>query len=171
MLQSASCSKHLVWSSNSFFMASTKNLFGGSSSPVSNTCFTLSMHENCLSHNASINGSKWSKTIRVRSTLYTRSHSISNNDVRNQQDATNSIYWSFQISSKCFRWQTCPSSGALFNCVYSFRFKAPILLRTGGKVPSQSCHQSAAISVHCTKSCIYSQKMLLRMGEFVAQNI
>jgi len=25
--------------------------------------------------------------------------------------------------------------------------------------------------VHCTKSCIYSQKVLLRMGEFVARNM
>ena len=24
---------------------------------------------------------------------------------------------------------------------------------------------------HCTKSCIYSQKVLLRMGEFVARNM
>ena len=30
---------------------------------------------------------------------------------------------------------------------------------------------SAAVSVHCTKSCIYSQKVLLRMGEFVARNM
>jgi len=27
------------------------------------------------------------------------------------------------------------------------------------------------ISLHCTKSCIYSQKVLLRMGEFVARNM
>ena len=32
-------------------------------------------------------------------------------------------------------------------------------------------HRSAAVSVHCTKSCIYSQKVLLRMGEFVARNM
>ena len=35
----------------------------------------------------------------------------------------------------------------------------------------QDCHWSAAILVHCTKSCIYSQKVLLRMGEFSAQNM
>jgi len=29
----------------------------------------------------------------------------------------------------------------------------------------------AAISVHCNKSCIYSQKVLLRLGEFVSRNI
>ena len=30
--------------------------------------------------------------------------------------------------------------------------------------------RSAAVSVHCTKSCIYSQKVLLKTGEFVARN-
>ena len=38
-------------------------------------------------------------------------------------------------------------------------------------VPSQPWHRSAAGSVHCTKSCIYSQKVLLRMGKFVARNV
>ena len=33
------------------------------------------------------------------------------------------------------------------------------------------CCRSAAVSVHCTKRCIYNQKVLLGMGEFVAQNI
>ena len=38
--------------------------------------------------------------------------------------------------------------------------------------PSPSTwHQSAAVSVHCTKSCIYSQKVPLRMGESVARNM
>ena len=32
-------------------------------------------------------------------------------------------------------------------------------------------HRSAAVSVHCTKSCICSLKVLLRMGEFVARNM
>jgi hypothetical protein len=41
----------------------------------------------------------------------------------------------------------------------------------GTAVPSQTCHRSAAMSVYCTKSCIYSQKVLLRMGEFVARNM
>jgi hypothetical protein len=36
--------------------------------------------------------------------------------------------------------------------------------------PSRPWHRSASVSVHCTKSCIYSQKVLLRMGEFVARN-
>jgi len=38
-----------------------------------------------------------------------------------------------------------------------------------GKIHRQCCrpvplHRLAAVSVHCTKSCIYSQKVLLRMG-------
>jgi hypothetical protein len=41
----------------------------------------------------------------------------------------------------------------------------------GTPVPSQPWHRSAAEAVHCTKSCIYSQKVLLRMGEFVARNM
>ena len=32
-------------------------------------------------------------------------------------------------------------------------------------------HRSAAVSVHCTKSCICSQKVLLRMGEYVARKL
>jgi len=33
------------------------------------------------------------------------------------------------------------------------------------------CCRLATISVHCTKSSLYSQKVLLRMGEFVARNM
>jgi len=55
-------------------------------------------------------------------------------DVSNQQDATNYIYWSFYISSTCFGQQTRPSSGAPFDCIYSFWYNAPIQLLTGDKV-------------------------------------
>jgi len=41
------------------------------------------------------------------------------------------------------------------------------LLTTGEK----PCHRSAVILVRNTKSCIYSQKVLLKMGEFVARNM
>ena len=34
-----------------------------------------------------------------------------------------------------------------------------------------SLNRSAAEAVHCIKSCNYSQKVLLRMGEFVARNM
>jgi len=37
------------------------------------------------------------------------------------------------------------------------------------RVPSEPRHRSAAISVHCTKSCIYSQKVLLRIGELSSE--
>ena len=33
------------------------------------------------------------------------------------------------------------------------------------------CCLPAVISVHCTKGCIYSQKVLLKMDEFVARNM
>ena len=39
------------------------------------------------------------------------------------------------------------------------------------KVSSQPWHRSAEEAVNCTKSCTYSQKLLLRMGEFVTRNM
>jgi len=45
------------------------------------------------------------------------------------------LYWYFfKISCACFGRQTRPSSGARFDCTYSFRYNAPILLLTGDKV-------------------------------------
>ena len=32
-------------------------------------------------------------------------------------------------------------------------------------------HRTAAVSLYCNKSCIYSQKVLMRMGEFIARNM
>jgi len=64
-----------------------------------------------------------------------------------------------------FRATNSPISRELFDCIYIFWYNAPILLLTG------DYHRSAAISVHCTESCIYSQKVLLKMGEFVARNM
>ena len=32
-------------------------------------------------------------------------------------------------------------------------------------------HRSGAVSMHCIESCVYSQKELLRMDEFVARNM
>ena len=50
-----------------------------------------------------------------------------------------------------------------FDYTYNFGYNAPILLPTDAtvemelhRVPSQTW--SAAVSVHCTKSCIYSHK-------------
>ena len=37
--------------------------------------------------------------------------------------------------------------------------------------PVPRWHRSSAEAVHCTKSWLYSQKLLLRMGEFVARNM
>ena len=99
------------------------------------------------------------------------------NDVNNQQDAT-----TFSFIN-------------LLNQPYMFRVTDSHILRStfwlyiqllvqcannaadrchgwdGKSVLSQPWHRSAAVSVHCTQSCIYSQKVLLRMGEFVARNM
>jgi len=48
--------------------------------------------------------------------------------------------------------------------IHSYMFR-------GTDVPSRLWHQSATVLVHYTKSCIYRQKVLLRMGEFVARNM
>ena len=78
------------------------------------------------------------------------------NDVNNQQDATifsfiNLLKSALHVSGDKF---THPQEHFL-----------TIYTAFGTK------HLSAAVSVHCTKSCIYSQKVLLRMGEFVARNM
>ena len=39
----------------------------------------------------------------------------------------------FKISSTCFGRQIRPSSGALFDCIYSYYYNAPTLLLTGAK--------------------------------------
>ena len=72
------------------------------------------------------------------------------------------FYWSIWISSTCFGQQTRQSSGVRFDCMCSFWFNAPLLLPPSDKVemelsPSQPCHQSAAISAHCTRA-LYTVK-------------
>jgi len=87
-----------------------------------------------------------------------------NNDVSNQQDATIFVYWSFYwyiwISSICFGRQTRPSSGALLTVYTALVQRTDIATDRwqGWDGTRLSCHRLAAISVHCTKSCIYSQK-------------
>jgi len=46
-----------------------------------------------------------------------------------------------------------------------------LVARDWTDVPSQPWHRSAAASVHCTKSYIYGENVLLRMGDFVARNM
>ena len=55
------------------------------------------------------------------------------------------------MSSTCFRRQTRPSSGALFDCIYSFWYNAPILLPTGDNLATGL--QQYWCNVH--QSCIY----------------
>ena len=72
-----------------------------------------------------------------------------NYDASNQQDATNSVYWSFYwsiwICSTYFGWQTLPSSGALLT-VYTALVHTMHLC---------CCRPVGALY---TKSCVYSQK-------------
>ena len=84
----------------------------------------------------------------------------------------------FLIQPYMFWATNSPSSGALFDRTYSFWYSAPTLLPTGAtvemelhEVPFKPWHRLAAEAVRFTKSCIYSQKVLLRMGEFVARNM
>jgi hypothetical protein len=65
--------------------------------------------------------------------------------------------------SYIFRETNSPILISTFDCTYSFWYNAPTLLPTGDTVgmelvPSRPCHQSAAVSVHCTKSCVYRKK-------------
>jgi hypothetical protein len=53
-----------------------------------------------------------------------------------------------------FRATNSPILRSTFDGIYSCWYSAPTLLPTGATV----WHRSAALWVHCTKSCIYSQK-------------
>jgi len=65
--------------------------------------------------------------------------------------------------------KTRPSSGALFDCIYSFWYNAPILLLAGDKVVTgrQQCRCIVPKAVYR----LYGQKVLPKMGEFVARNM
>ena len=83
------------------------------------------------------------------------------NNVSNQQDATTFTFIN------------------LLNQTYMFRATNSLILRSTFRLYIQLWVQctdtaadlSAAVSVHCTQSCIYSLKVLLRMSEFVARNM
>ena len=60
--------------------------------------------------------------------------------------------------------------------IQPYIFRATNSLPTGAKVEMErssisTVHRSEAVSVHYTKSCIYTQDVLLRMDEFVARNM
>jgi len=66
----------------------------------------------------------------------------------------------FLIQPYMFQATNSPILRSTFYCIYSFWYNAPTLLPTG----RQQCR--------CiVPNCIYSQKVLLRMGEFVARNM
>ena len=92
------------------------------------------------------------------------------NDVKNQQDATTFSFINIFKSAQHVSGDKFAHSQQHFLTVYAaFGTMNPLCCRP---VPTvQPWHRSAAEAVHCTKSCIYSQKVLLRMGEFIARNI
>ena len=66
-----------------------------------------------------------------------------------------------------------PSSEALSDCTYSFWYNETTVLPTGATVEMKVKCGTGRQHCRCiiSKSCIYSQTVLLRMGEFVARNI
>ena len=85
------------------------------------------------------------------------------NDVSNQQDATTFSFINLLNQPYMFRAIDSPILRSTFDCIHSFWYHALTMLSTGATaemkpVPSQPWHRSAAGSVHCTKSCVYSQK-------------
>jgi len=83
------------------------------------------------------------KNISARLSVYTI------NDVSNQQDATYSVYWSFKSALHV--------SGDKLSHLQEHCWLYIQLLVQCTDIAADQCHRSAAISVHCTKSCIYSQ--------------
>ena len=86
---------------------------------------------------------------------------ILNNDVSNQQEATLFRLLIFLKQPYMFRATNSP------NLRSSFWLYIQLLLQC----TDTASDRSAAEVVHRTKICIYSQKDLLRLGEFVARNI
>jgi len=86
------------------------------------------------------------------------------NDVNNQQDATTFSFINLFNSA-------LHVSGDKFALPQDHFLTVYTAFDTMLKVPSQPWHRSAAVSAHCTKSCIHSQKVLPRMDEFVARNM
>ena len=78
------------------------------------------------------------------------------NDVNNQQDATTFSFINFFKSAQHVSGEKFAHPQEHFLTVYT---------------AFGTMHRHCCRRVHCTNSCIYSQKVLLRMGEFVARNM
>ena len=78
------------------------------------------------------------------------------NDVSNQQDATSLSFINF------FKSALHVSGDKLAHPQEHF-----LILYTDFRTMHRYCFRP----VHCTKSCVWSQKVLLRMGELVARNM
>jgi len=71
-----------------------------------------------------------------------------------------------------FRETNSPILRSISDCIYSFWYNAPKLLPTGTKVEMDfnrgTCQQQCPRVV---LKAVHSQKVFLRMGEFVARNM
>ena len=113
------------------------------------------------------------RTFNFVCNLYLLHHS----DVNNQQDATtfsfiNLFNSALHVSGNKFA-DTLEHFLTLYTALGTMHRHCcqPVARLRWNGVPSQTWYRPAAVSVHCTNSCIYSQKVLLRMGEFVARNM
>ena len=82
------------------------------------------------------------------------------NDINNQQDATTVSFINLFNSALHVSGDKFAHPQEHFLSVYA----------AFGTMHRHWC-RPAAVSVRCTKSCIYSQKVIVRMGEFVARNM
>ena len=89
------------------------------------------------------------------------------NDVNNQQDATIFSFINLFISALHVSGDKFVHPQEHFLTVYT----AFGTMHRHCCRPVPRWQRSAAVSVHYNKSCIYSQDVLLRMGEFVARNM
>ena len=98
-------------------------------------------------------------------------------DVNNQQDATNFSFINLFNSPLHVSGDKFAHPQEHFLTIYTAydtmhrHCCRPVPRLRWNSVPSQPWNRSAAVSVHCSKSCVYSQKVLLRMGEFVTRNM
>jgi hypothetical protein len=131
----------------------------------------LKLHKQKSHHSSQSYRQQWRPHSGHESRINTE---IRYNNVSNQQDATTFLFKSaLHVSDDKFA-----HPQERFSTVYTaFGIMHPHCCRpvplwdgTPMEVPSQPWHRSAAVSVHYNKSCIYSPKALLRMGEFVARN-
>ena len=120
--------------------------------------FIMASHNVCsLKHN-SVRSSELHRILtaaEVKTVALQKTFNFTN-DVNSQQDATTFSFINLFKSAQHVSGDKFAHPQEHFSTVYT---------------DFGTMHRSAAVSVHCTKGCTYSQKVLLRMGEFVARNM